>query len=364
MGLTAIVKPTHNCNLRCEYCYIEEEAENGRMSSGTLQNTIEQVVESSEGEGAHFIWHGGEPLLMKLDFFKEIASISHDLREQSKQLSHGIQSNGTLVTEELLDFIEEEKDFYLGFSLDGPKHINDRTRIHANGEGAFENIFRGIQMARDRKAFVGSGAIAVINRHNLPHLDEIYDFFNKEKLSLKLNHIIDSKDQRLGISPIEYGEAMISLFDRWIDDHDAIEIDPFSQIMGNLITGKPSGCNYSKSCQDYFISVGPQGDIYPCGRFDGLEKYKLGNVNQEKGLKKALQSNVRRQIGARSKNVEECQKCEYVPICNSGCPHNALIGGDVMGKDPYCTSYKMMFKHIKFKLHTELEKAEVKGGKK
>lgn len=334
------------------------------MSPETLHNTIEQVVEKSNKEEAHFIWHGGEPLLMGLDFFKEIASISHHLRKQNKHLSHSIQSNGTLVTEELLDFIEKEKDFYLGFSLDGPEHINDKTRMYANGKGAFQNIFRGIQMARDRKAFVGSGAITVINKNNLPHIDEIYDFFNKEKISLKLNHIIDCKDQKLGISPIEYGKAMTSIFDKWIDDYTAINVDPFSQIIGNLITGKPSGCNYSKSCQDHFISVGPQGDIYPCGRFDGLEDYKLENINQKNGLEKALQSNIRTQLKTRTENVEECKECEYVPICNSGCPHNALIDGNAMGKDPYCAGYKTMFKHIKSKLHSELTKTEMKGGNK
>ena len=129
MGLTAIVKPTHDCNLRCEYCYIEENAERGRMSSKTLLNTLDQVSEASGDEEAHFIWHGGEPLLMGLEFFKEIATLSDKLRKKGKEISNSIQTNGTLVTEELLDFIEAKKDFYLGFSLDGSQEINDKTRV-------------------------------------------------------------------------------------------------------------------------------------------------------------------------------------------------------------------------------------------
>ncbi len=55
MGLVAIVKPAHDCNLRCKYCYIEETAGKGKMSQGTLRNTMEQVVNNSKNEEAHFI---------------------------------------------------------------------------------------------------------------------------------------------------------------------------------------------------------------------------------------------------------------------------------------------------------------------
>ena len=363
MGLIAIVKPTHDCNLRCKYCYLEDEAERGMMDEKTQTNTMIQVSEAS-GKDAHFIWHGGEPLLAGLDFFKKAATISHKLRKQNCHISNSIQSNGTLVTEELLDFIEQEKDFHLGFSLDGPEAVNNKTRVYANGKGAFKDIFQGIRMAKNRKAFVGSGAIAVINKHNLPHLDKIYNFFNQERIGLKLNHIIDTTAPALGISPVEYAIAMNHLFDRWIEDYQAIEIDPFSQIIGNFLTGKPSGCNYSNSCQENFISIGPRGDIYPCGRFDGLKEYRMGNINESNGLEKALKSNVRKRLKDRKLEILAiCSDCKYVPICNGGCPHNALIAGDIMGKDPYCTGYRIMFKHIEDKIHQELTKAEMKGGK-
>ena len=363
MGLTAIVKPTHDCNLRCEYCYIEENAERGRMSSKTLLNTLDQVSEASGDEEAHFIWHGGEPLLMGLEFFKEIATLSDKLRKKGKEISNSIQTNGTLVTEELLDFIEAKKDFYLGFSLDGSQEINDKTRVYANGKGAFNEIFAGIKRARNRKGSVGSGVITVVNQRNLPHLEEIYDFFNQERINLKLNPVIDAADKKFGISPKEYASAMNQLFDRWIEDYNAIDVDPFTQIMGNFMTGRPSGCNYSKSCQENFISIGPQGDIYPCGRFDGLTNYWMGNINNPRGLAGALNSDIRKNLQSRSEEkLTECKSCDYVPICNGGCPHNALIGGDINKKDPYCSAYKTIFKHIEEKVHEELTKAEVKGG--
>jgi uncharacterized protein len=302
---------------------------------------------------------------MGVDFFREVALRSEVLRGDGKKVSNGIQTNGTLVTEELLDFIEGEKDFRLGFSLDGPRCVNDKTRIYAGGRGAFKDIFSGIKMAYGRGRSVGGGAIAVVNKENLPHLEMIYDFFNQEGIFLKLNPIIDIADREMGISSVEYAMAMNSLFDKWFQDYDAIEVDPFSQIIGNFMSGRPSGCNYSKSCQESFVSIGPRGDIYPCGRFDGLSDYRMGNINDADGLSSALNSGVRKALLKRaSSGLEECQECEYVPVCNGGCPHNALIWGDINGKDPYCGAYKVMFGHIKREVHKELKKAEVKGGKK
>ncbi len=63
MSLTAIVKPTHDCNLSCVYCYVPSSAERGRMTRETLRNTMEQVAQNSEDKKVHFIWHGGEALI-------------------------------------------------------------------------------------------------------------------------------------------------------------------------------------------------------------------------------------------------------------------------------------------------------------
>jgi uncharacterized protein len=355
MGMSVIVKPTHECNLQCTYCYVLDEAERGRMSDQTLRRTIEEVVENSE-DSVNFIWHGGEPLLMGLDFFKKIKELQSPYQKKTR-ISNGIQTNGTLVNQDLIDFIAKARDFYLGFSLDGPKCVSDLTRRGHNSEGAFEKIFNGIRLAKQSRAYVGDGAIAVLNKKNLKHLAKIYNFFNRERIPLKLNHIIDINDSKHGISPRSYANSMICLFDEWFQDQDAIEVDPFTQIIGNLLTGSPSGCNFRRSCRGDFISIGPQGDIYPCGRFDGNSKYKMGNINERGGLKKALKSEVELSLRKRGEEtMPSCKPCEYLTLCYSGCPHNALVGGDISRKDPFCEGYKSLYSHIKLKLLNELKK--------
>lgn len=366
MGLTAIVKPTHECNLSCSYCYLAPNAGEGRMTEGLMAESMKQVVECSSDKSARFIWHGGEPLLMGLDFYKGVANVSRRLRREGYTVCNSIQSNATLVNEEFLDFVEQERDFHFGFSLDGPEEVNDKTRKYADGRGAFRDIFKGIDRTRRRNTDsgrnLGGGVILVLQRHNIGNIDEIYNFFNRQRIGLKINNIIDSSDPENGISPVEYGRAMNALFDRWIRDSRAVEIDPFSDYLGNLMTGRPIGCNHLGSCRGSFISVGPQGDIYPCGRFDGVKEFLMGNIS-EKGLAEALDSPIQMKLARRGlETLNKCSTCNYGKICHGGCMHNAHVGGDVIGRDPHCAGYKMMYSHIEKFLHGELSKIEMKGG--
>jgi len=356
--LSIIVKPTHDCNMGCEYCYIDPEAEQGVMDEGTLENMVNKSM--STHDSVHFIWHGGEPLLLPLSFYRK--AVEFQKQFEGKGVSNGFQTNGTLVTKEVLDFCEENQ-FSMGFSLDGPKHINDETRHFKDGSSSYLKTLRAIKRAQKRK--VGGGAIVVVNKTNVDRLPEIYEFAQRQGINLKLNPLIkagsalDSMED-LGIGPLEYGRALVDLFDRWFYDDSSVRVDPFEDLMGNLLTGKPWGCNYSESCQNSFISVGPQGDIYPCGRFDGVPGFHLGNVN-EGDLADVLTSEKRLHLRGRAERIEPCQPCEHKDICNSGCMHNAYMRrGRVDDRDYYCASFKLLFDHINEAMDAELANAEVK----
>ena len=374
MRLTAIVKPTHECNLSCTYCYVREDAEEGRMNNKTLENVFIQLTKNSKDKYIHIIWHGGEPLLMGLDFYKKIVDLCKRFKKKGYHISNGIQSNGILVTDELLDFVEKENDFRLGLSLDGPKEVNDKTRVYKDGRGAFDDIIKGIRKVNKRSENgkvrmlnLGGGVITVLHKKNINKIDKIYDFFRQEKINIKINPLINPGTAKgnvkdLEISPREYAKAMIELFDMWINEYNSIDIDPFTMIMGNLMTGIPIGCNYSISCRQNFISIGPKGDIYPCGRFDGEKNFWMGNINERDGLEKALSSKIQRKLSKRNlETIPGCNICDYSNVCNGGCMHNALMTGNVLGEDNYCVAYKKIFNHIENFLHSELNKAEVKN---
>lgn len=380
-SITAIIKPTHDCNLRCRYCYVEDNAERGSMDSATLENMTRKLMTLPDRDRIHFIWHGGEPLLMGLDFYKQAVGLQKKYGPD-KRVENGMQSNATLVDEAVLDFCEEY-DFNIGSSLDGPEEIHDLTRVYCDGQGScrgsFKDVWRGIQLIRARNEAIkkrtpagekpkhlGGGAITILTRLNIDRLDDIYNFFKANKISPKINPLIKSGKARvgyedLGIGPAEYGQALVKLFDRWFyEEESGIDVDPLSTILGNLMTGKPVSCSFGESCRNSFISVGPKGDVYPCGRFDGVREYWLGNIN-EQSLPTILESKTHKMMFDRGREtVTGCSSCEYGKICNAGCMHNAYMQrGQIGDKDYYCASYKILFKHLETALNLELDKAVV-----
>lgn len=362
-SVTVIAKPTHSCNLNCGYCYIDENAENSRMDSETLERLVEQTIEVAGEEGrAHFLWHGGEPLLMGMRFYEEVLELQGK-HKGTTRIVNSIQTNGTLLTEDFAKFFKEHK-FGVGLSLDGPSEMQDEIRPYKSKKGSFDDVLRGVNIAKEYG--IGGGVIIVVNQKNKDRLAEVYDFLKKEKINGKLNPLIRSGKaihnfNDLGITAIEYGKAMNDLFDIWIgEDELQVSLDPFDQLISSIVMGVPMGCSHSESCQNNFYSVGPEGDVYPCGRFDGDLKWRLGNINDSQ-LKLILEGERRKELLSRTPDVVEgCSDCEYVPLCNSGCLHNAyMVEGNINDRDYYCTAYKMMFGHIAKKLHEEFKKAEV-----
>jgi uncharacterized protein len=375
--ITAIVKPTHECNLACRYCYVEESAEQGRMNSYTLEKMTTQIIDLSGLESVHIIWHGGEPLLMGLDFYKQAVDFQKFYKDKGVRFENSVQTNATLIDNDVLDFCEQNS-FHLGSSMDGPEQIHNLTRVYPDGKGSFQEVYRGVKLIQERElmhkkehkekdcGFIGGGVITILTRENINKIKELYDFFRSEKINVKVNPLIKSGRAKtaynqLAIGPADYGKALVELFDIWFaQTKDNIGIDPLEEILGNLMTNEPVGCAFTRTCRDNYISVGPQGDVYPCGRFDGVKNYWLGNIN-EHILVDMLESRKHTFMAKRTaETVKGCSACSHKQICNAGCMHNAyMIRGNINDKDYYCRSYKFLFEHLKKSLDIELKGAEV-----
>jgi uncharacterized protein len=372
MSKTVIIKPTHNCNLNCEYCYVGEDAQKGRMNSKTLENSFEKTIKGftdkshNHIDSVEFLWHGGEPLTMGLDFFKVITELTNFYKKIGYNIKNSIQTNGTLLNEETIEyFTNKEHEFFIGLSLDGPKEIHDKTRHYNDKTGSFDEVWKNILILKKYKKKIG--AISVINKLNIDFIPEIYEFFKENDLSLKANPLINSGNavknkQSLGITPVEYGKAMINLFNLWFYDPKPnldMTIDNLDSIVRMKLTNQSFGCNYSKSCQNSFISIGPNGDIYPCGRFDEIPEFRYGNINED-SLEKALNNPKRFELLQRTSNIESCRNCEHKTICNSGCIHNAYVTREnIYDKDYYCLAYKMIFGKVFKSINDEIKKAQI-----
>ncbi len=139
------------CNLDCRYCYylkkqhLYPKGELFRMPDSLLEEYILQHIEASPKPLIPFSWHGGEPTLLGLDYFRKIVALQRKHQPPGRRIINGVQTNGTLLDEEWCRFLAAE-DFYVGLSLDGPKEFHDRYRVTRGGKPTWKQVMRGFRL--------------------------------------------------------------------------------------------------------------------------------------------------------------------------------------------------------------------------
>ena len=377
---SVIIKPMGGrCNFACVYCYDftltdEErvpEPEKDIMSEATLTNALTRITKYANdlGDIIAFNWHGEEPLRAGLDFFISVQDKTDFLRSKGAKLKHYLQTNGSLLTEELVEFFVAH-NFKLGFSLDGIGEINDATRKYPDGSGTFEDIMRGIRLY---KSLAGvAGVITVVTKQNINHIEELYDFCKSEGIGLKLNPIECSGRavsiwQNLAITPLEYARIVLKIYNKWLHDQDSDCMSSESVIedtVFSILSGEPVGCVSQVSCQDSLISLTHKGEVYPCSRFDDNPNFLLGNVNDVEDFSMIAESPLRQYLRERAARVKGClPSCNIYSTCNSGCMHQAYTHyGTIDAKDPFCLAYSLIQKTIKESVDSLLTKAIIAEG--
>ena len=106
-GFQVMAKPAGAlCNLDCRYCYylsraeLYPEAAPPRMPAELLERYIVQHLEAAPGPVVSFAWHGGEPTVLGVDYFRAIVAIQGRHRQAGQEVVNGIQTNGTLLDNE------------------------------------------------------------------------------------------------------------------------------------------------------------------------------------------------------------------------------------------------------------------------
>src|SRR5512135_3301802 len=182
-GIHVIAKPMGPvCNLNCEYCfYLEKQAlfgegEQYRMSDEVLRAFITNYIVSQPTPVVEFVWQGGEPTLLGVDFFKRVVELQKPFVKQ-KTITNSLQTNGTLLTDEWCRFLKKH-NFMVGVSLDGPKEIHDRYRKDRKGKGTFDQVMRGLKLLQEHK--VEYNVLACVARETAKHPLEVYRFLKNE----------------------------------------------------------------------------------------------------------------------------------------------------------------------------------------
>jgi uncharacterized protein len=365
--VTVIVKVTNACDMKCRYCFIEPSVYHKTMRPETAERVVHAFLDSEFFESVHFVWHGGEPLLRGRRFFERIFDEQRAC-DTRVRFSNSTQTNATHLDEDMLELLLAN-DVSIGLSLDGPARLNDVSRVargtprrppgpaHATTVGAARRL-----RERGREA----GAIVTVNRNNVGDPEGIYDEFRRERIHMKVNPLTRSGladtplGADLGVTAEEYGEFLVRLFDAWFDDAErVISIEPFAQHIARILGQEVAhSCFYTLSCHHFFLGVSPDGDLFPCGMFQGEPSFRYGNI-LEMAPERVAETVLFGDIEEREKRVlEQCSKCAFYDLCYSGCMFHSLKDSRILAeKDYYCAGYKAYFEHALRRVHGDLMRA-------
>lgn len=369
--LYVMLKPAGaHCNLACKYCYYLEKnnlyqnSHRHLMSDETLEQFTREYIEAQTMPQVLFTWHGGEPLMRSIDFYKKALALQKKYAH-GKQIDNVIQTNGTLLTDEWCEFFAQNH-WLVGISIDGPQEYHDHYRVTPAGKPSWEKVMQGIQLLKKHR--VEWNAMAVVNAYNAEHPLEFYHFFRDngcqylqftpivERLTehedgRTLASLADDREIPLAdasVTPQQWGNFLCTIFDDWVrHDVDKTFVEIFDCTLANWMGVLPGICAYSKECGHAGV-MEHNGDVYSCDHFV-FPEYKLGNI-REQSLIDMLYGE-KQQAFSRLKHTSlprQCKECDMEFACHGECPKNRFE------KDKYgepglnylCQGYYQYYTHV------------------
>jgi uncharacterized protein len=359
-GFQIFVKPVGAaCNLSCRYCYylgkgyLDGDRGLARMPEDLLEEYIAQHISASPDEVIRFSWHGGEPTILGLDYFRMIVDIQRRHRPAGRTIANGMQTNGTLLDEEWGRFLAAEA-FAVGLSLDGPREMHDRHRVTRHGEPTFKETIRGYEILQ--RHGIPTDILCVVSAHNVRSPAEVYGFLKRIGASYVtfLPLVEPRPDELRGVSPETmpaeaWGEFLCSVFDEWVaGDIGRIKVQIIEEAARAAFGQEHSLCIFRPVCGDIPV-VERNGDFYSCDHFVDAE-HRVGNIRDTR-LVELLDSPIQKAFGLAKleKLPNFCLGCEVRVMCNGECPKNRFVcapDGEP-GLNYLCTGYKRFFNHVK-----------------
>lgn len=367
-AFTTMVKPVGaTCNLDCSYCYYRDKAEiysapQNRMTDDVLEEYVRQYLEAVNLPTVTFCWHGGEPLLAGIDFYRKAVELQQRYAA-GRQIENTLQTNGTLVNDEWCDFFREN-NFLVGVSLDGPEEVHDAYRCDCGGAPTFGKVMQAVEKMHNRE--VEYNILATVNSRSEGRGKEIYRFLRGISNFIQFLPVVEYVQLREGrrpliVSPDEedatpapwsvsadgFGEFMCDVFDEWIKcDVGSRFVQLFDITLANWCGVPPSLCAFCETCGDAPV-VEYNGDVYSCDHFVYPE-YRLGNILSSTLVE--MYTSQEQQAFGRDKREAlpmECKRCTYNFLCRGECPKHRFATSK--NGDPYmntlCEGYKRFFRH-------------------
>lgn len=369
--LYVMLKPAGaHCNLACKYCYYLEKnklyptAQRHLMSDEMLEQFTREYIEAQTMSQVLFTWHGGEPLLRSIDFYRKALSLQQKYAG-GRRIDNVIQTNGTLLTDEWCEFFAQNH-WLVGISIDGPQPDHDHYRLTAAGKPSWKKVMQGIKLLK--KHGVEWNAMAVVNAYNANHPMEFYRFFKENGCQfLQFTPIVERQTRHedgrtlasladkneiplseASVAPEQWGYFLCAIFDEWVrKDVGKIFVEIFDCTLANWMGISPGICAYSKECGHAGV-MEHNGDVYSCDHFV-FPEYKLGNI-RDHSLIDMLYGEQQQEFSRlkHSSLPRQCKECDMEFACHGECPKNRFMKdkyGD-SGLNYLCPGYYHYYQHV------------------
>ncbi|MEN6479113.1 MAG: anaerobic sulfatase maturase [Anaerolineales bacterium] len=350
------VKPVGaQCNLACRYCYyfptaaLYPEGE-ALMADDLLEAYIAQQLAAVPTGAVLFAWHGGEPTIAGLDWYRKVVALQRRHRAPGQRVLNGIQTNGLLLDDAWCRFLKAE-GFSVGLSIDGPAPLHDAYRQTRAGQPTHARVLRAMRLLQ--RYGVPFDTLTVVHAGNVHEPEAVYRF------------LVDAGADYLQFLPLvargpdgavtadtpsaeDYGAFLCHVFDLWWSrDVRRVGIQLFEEALRPLVGREHALCHYRPTCGDFLV-LEHSGDVYSCDHFvdDG---HRLGNL-RERSLVELAASAPQQAFGqAKAECLPQCcRQCAYLTQCHGGCPKDRILctAEGEPGLNYLCTGLRAFWAHV------------------
>ena len=273
------------CNLACDYCYylgktsLFPAGERYRMGDAVLDAHVRAFIEASPGPLVYFAWHGGEPTLAGLGFYRRVVELQERHLPPGWRCINNLQTNGTRLDDEWCAFLAEHH-FAVGISIDGPARFHDRSRPDRRGLPSHARAMRGL--GRLRAHGIEPDVLCTLNARTAAAPLEVYRFFLAERVRwLQFLPVVerapDGTVTDRSVSPAAMADFLCTVFDEWVrHDVGRIAVQNFAEAL-LVVGGTPANlCVMSETC-GRVLALEHDGGVYACDHFVD-PGHRLGNV--------------------------------------------------------------------------------------
>lgn len=337
-----MIKPVHNCNMSCSYCFVKNLAKKYKEQkiSFNILNEAFRVLSNTARE-VDIIWHGGEPTLMGVDWYKDMIELT-SLYTHKTKFSHSMQTNGLTLDEKWGD-LAKNWGIDIAVSFDGLYQYlrgdNTKSKIEDNLI-KFKNVTGNV------------GCLSIVTEDSYKGMIDNYKYFRELDIPVSFNYGINNnleeQENYIGITIDDWIKEYSKYFKYWLNDRGGFNERSCINLIEQVLGLNERTCSYS-DCRYNWVNINPDGSTAHCNRFFP-EEYGMGNIENVDVIEELYKTKGYKLFCSLiQKRIDnECINCSHLPYCNGGCQSLHLMNTGNLDKADklYCERFKKEFEMV------------------